>query len=144
MSAVRWALLVVCSIVIGLALLCSVLSCEPDAPTPNVIPTVYWVFESPDGVPSLDLAHREAISSGYFEQGDIVTLPPEWQAYPFLVPKRMVTVPYLFQWRPPGEEWTTLAIATVDSMHSGIVWFIGKDVERGDQIRLNLPWEGYQ
>ena len=67
-----------------------------------------------------------------------------WDAPPHRSIETLAAVPYLFQWRPPGEEWTTLAIATVDSMQSGIVWFVGKDVEPQDQIRLNLPWEGYQ
>lgn len=143
-AAIRWALLIAAAIVIALALLCAVMSCETDGQAPRITPTVYWAFESPEGVPSLDVEYREAFSSVFIRQGEIVTLPFEWQAFPFLVPRRMVTVPYEFQWRPAGEEWATLAIATVDSMQSGIVWFVGKGIEKEDQVRLNLPWEGYQ
>lgn len=107
-------------------------------------PVAFWTFEAPESVPALEEIYQRGLSGGYIEQGDEVTLPINWQVFAFLVPRRDVTVPYPFEWAAPGEDWKTLAIATVDSLDSGVALFFVKGTKNGDRVRLNLPSEGYQ
>lgn len=118
--------------------------CDNTETPPREDPIVFWIYQTPVGVPDPESVNAREVSRSYIPQGDVMTFPAQWQLLAFKVPKRGVTVPYVFQWAPPGELWETLAVITVDSLSSGVVLVAAKGIRSGDQVRLNLPWEGYQ
>lgn len=123
---------------------------SPPEPPPAVVkapraePLAFWLFEEPAGsIKGGTEASRYLFPQAYIIQGEEITLPIEWRAFPFLAPKRGVIVAYEFQWAAPDSAYKTLAIATVDSMAAGVVWIVAKGIEDADRVRLILPWEGY-
>ncbi len=118
--------------------------CEPSPPpadVPREKPIVFRVFETVKSVRIDDTGTGWMFPNAFYSYDEIAILPTEWIIIPWVIPARMVAHIYHLDWAPSDSAFTTIAIAFVDSMESGVLLFAVKDSESGDSFRLELNWK---
>ena len=107
-------------------------------PQERTPPFAVWCFEDSKGLAD-STAFDYLLPDAYYDFGDVITMPNEWNVFQFIVPPRMWDHEYKFQWAAPGETYKTLTIAFVDSMETGMLWFAVDGIRDGDRVKLVEP-----
>ena len=107
-------------------------------PQERTVPFAVWCFEDSKALAD-STGFDYLLPDAYYDFGDVITMPNEWNVFQFIVPPRMWDHEYKFQWAAPGSAYTTLTIAFVDSMDSGMLWFAVDGIRDGDRVKLVEP-----
>ncbi len=128
--------------VIVVALAVWVCGCDSPPQQQRETPFAVWCFEDAKALAD-STGFDYLLPDAHYDFGDVITMPNEWNVFQFIVPPRMWDHEYVFQWAPPGGElewwYETLAIALVDSMDTGMLWFAVYGIRDGDRVKLVEP-----